>query len=164
MIFCCLSVGRYPRCLSDLYLQYLLVPLPSLTLYFRFLLNIEQFPLPLPLPTIAHVATSQAEHPELNRDTGCDPAHLLLMIYSAYWKRGDSNANLALPVLWCAPLLCRLSYVPITDFRPLATIFFVLCVALSGHCFLRLFALPAIRDGFIVCSDYPVYSLSPATH
>ena len=86
MIFCCLSVGRYPRCLSDLYLQYLLVPLPSLTLYFRFLLNIEQFPLPLPLPTIAHVATSQAEHPELNRDTGRDPAHLQLMIYSTYWE------------------------------------------------------------------------------
>ena len=66
------------------------------------------------------------------------------MIYSSYWKRDDSNVNLALPVLWCAPLLCRLSYVPITGFHPLATIFFVLCIALSGHCFLRLFALPAI--------------------
>lgn len=56
-------------------------------MWFEHIIRItSNFSLPLPLPTIAHVATSQAEHPELNRDTGRDPAHLPLMIYSTYWE------------------------------------------------------------------------------
>lgn len=62
-------------------------------LYYRRLLSVStigrhpltsNFPYPCHAQTIAHVATSQAEHPELNRDTERDPAHLPLMIYSTY--------------------------------------------------------------------------------